>query len=53
MKKVRVISAPRQDDSGVVVLGAILDPDRVTLHAVVESAPDEIEFDPEKGNRWE
>ena len=38
MERLRVIPAPRQDDSRVVVLGAILDSDRVVLHAVIESA---------------
>lgn len=53
MKKVRVIPAPRQDDSRVVVLGGILDTDRVVLHAVIESAPDEVDFDPSREDRWE
>jgi hypothetical protein len=53
VKKVRVIPAPRQDDSRVVVLGAILDTDRVVFHAVIESAPDEIDFDPRREDRWE
>ena len=48
MEKVRVIPAPRQDDSRVVVLGVILAPDRVTVHAVVESNSKEIE-----GEFWE
>jgi hypothetical protein len=53
MKRVRVIPAPRQDDSRVVVLAAILDSDRVVLHAVIESVPDEIEFDPDRDDRWD
>jgi hypothetical protein len=43
MKVVRVIPAPPQDDSRVIVLGIVLWPDRITLHAVVESDADEIE----------
>lgn len=43
MEKVRVIHAPRQDDVRVVVLGAVLWPDSVSLHAVVESDQKEIE----------
>jgi hypothetical protein len=53
MRKVRVIPGPRQDDSRVVVLGAVLASDRVTLHAIVESDRDEIEFDPARDDRWE
>jgi hypothetical protein len=45
MKRVRVIPAPPQDDSRVIVLGVVLWPDRITLHAVVESDVDEIAGD--------
>jgi hypothetical protein len=41
VKKVRVILAPPQDGR-IVVLGAVLWPDRITLHAVVESDGEEI-----------
>lgn len=43
MKHVRVIQAPRQEDSRIVVLGLVLWPDHVSLHAVVESDQGEIE----------
>jgi len=43
MRKVRVIPAPRQDDVRVVVLGAVLWPDHVTLHAAVEADEKEID----------
>jgi hypothetical protein len=42
MKNVRVIPAPRQDDSRIVVLGVVLWPDRITLLGVVESDAEEI-----------
>lgn len=41
MKKVRVIHAPPQDGR-IVVLGAVLWPERISLHAVVESDAEEI-----------
>jgi hypothetical protein len=42
VEKVRAIPAPRQDDSRVVVLGVVLWPDHITLHAVCESDLKEI-----------
>jgi hypothetical protein len=42
MEKVRVIPAPRQDGSRIAVLGVVLWPDHITLHAVVESDAEEI-----------
>jgi hypothetical protein len=41
MKKVRVVHAPPQDGR-IVVLGAVLWPDGITLHTVVES--DQVEI---------
>jgi hypothetical protein len=43
MPKTRAVTAPRQDESRVVVLGLVLFPDRVTLHAVVDDDPPDIE----------
>ncbi len=43
MRKTRVVTAPRQDDSRVVVLGLVLFPDHVALHAVVDGEPQDIE----------
>jgi hypothetical protein len=42
MGKVRAIPAPHQDDSRIIVLGVVLWPDHLTLHAVVESDAEEI-----------
>jgi hypothetical protein len=44
VKKVRVIPAPRQEGR-IAVLGAVLWPDKITLHAVVESDAEEIASD--------
>jgi len=41
VKKVRVIPAPRQDGR-IAVLGVVLWPDKIMLHAVVESDAEEI-----------
>jgi hypothetical protein len=43
MRKVRVITAPEQDDARVVVLGVVLWPDHISLRALVESDLKEIE----------
>lgn len=43
MRKVRVIAAPEQGDIRVVVLGAVLWPDHISLRALVESDRKEIE----------
>ena len=43
MRKVRVITAPEQDDVRVVVLGVVLWPDHISLRALVESDLKEIE----------
>jgi hypothetical protein len=43
MRKVRVVTAPEQKDVRVIVLGAVLWPDHVSLRALVESDPKEIE----------
>jgi hypothetical protein len=42
VEKVRAIPAPKQDDSRIVVLGVVLWPDHLALHAVVESDAEEI-----------
>jgi hypothetical protein len=51
MKKVRAIPAPRQDDSRIVVLGVVLWPDRITVHAVVESDAEEIASELQEGDQ--
>jgi len=51
MQKVRAIPAPRQEDSRIVVLGVVLWPDRITLHAVVESDAEEIASDLQEGDQ--
>lgn len=43
MKKVRVLTPPKQIDVRVVVLGAVLWPDHISLRALVESDRKEIE----------
>jgi hypothetical protein len=50
MKKVRVIPAPPQDGR-IAVLGVVLWPDRITLHAVVESDAEEIASDLQVGDQ--
>jgi hypothetical protein len=43
MENVRAIPAPPQaDDSRIVILGVVLWPDHISLHAVVESDSEEI-----------
>ena len=51
MEKVRAIPAPRQDDSRIVVLGVVLWPDEITLHAVVESDAEEIASEFQEGDQ--
>jgi hypothetical protein len=50
VKKIRVIPGPRQDGR-VAVLGAVLWPDKITLHAVVESDAEEIASDRQEGDQ--
>lgn len=51
MEKVRVASGPRQDDSRIVVLGAVLWPDSIALHATVESDAEEIASEFQEGDQ--
>jgi hypothetical protein len=50
MGKVRVIRAPEQDGR-IVVIGAVLWPDRLTLLAVVESDAEEIASEFQEGDQ--
>ncbi len=50
MEKVRVIHAPEQDGR-VVVIGAVLWPDKLTLLAVVESDAEEIASEFQEGDQ--
>jgi hypothetical protein len=50
VKKVRLIPGPRQDGR-IAVLGAVLWPDKITLHAVVESDAEEIASDLQEGDQ--
>jgi hypothetical protein len=50
VKKVRVIHAPPQEGR-IVILGAVLWPDRITLHAVVESDDEEIAGELQEGDQ--
>lgn len=51
VKKVRAIPAPRQENTRIVVLGVVLWPDRITLHAVVESDAEEVASENQEGDQ--
>jgi hypothetical protein len=50
MKKVRVIPGPPQEGR-IAVLGVVLWPDRIMLHAVVESDAEEVASDLQEGDQ--
>jgi hypothetical protein len=51
MDKVRIGIAPRQDDCRVAILGAVLWPESIVLHSVVEADSEEIADPRQRGDQ--